>query len=423
MANVSSHQAPRVDLFGRIAEATRRFRSEGGNVVIIFALTLPLLIGGAAFGVETSYWYLKEVQLQAAADAAAYAGVIEKRAGSSNATITSVATQLAVSNGFDSSIGTIAVHTPPTSGANQAGLAVEVILNQPVQRYFTKLFSNSAVIENARAVAAFTPSGNACILALNPTKSKSILFSGNSSIDVKGCEIMSNSNASDAIKTQGSSTTKAGCLISAGGVDLSGGTVTLGCPHAVSNAMPIPDPFANVPEPTASGPCLSGNGSTLSPGKYCSGLDLKNTVTMNAGMYYISGGDLKVNANANISGNGVTIYLAGASRVSMNGNSTVVLSAPTSGNYAGILFFGDRANSGATMNTFNGNSAAKLTGFLYFKTQGVRYLGNLSGVKGCTRIVADNIDWTGNSTIDDTQDCASLGLKKVPSSLLVTLAE
>jgi Flp pilus assembly protein TadG len=28
-----------------------------GNVAILFALFLPVIVGGAGFGVETTYWY------------------------------------------------------------------------------------------------------------------------------------------------------------------------------------------------------------------------------------------------------------------------------------------------------------------------------------------------------------------------------
>ncbi|MER8955396.1 hypothetical protein NKH98_22120, partial [Mesorhizobium sp. M0833] len=37
----------------------RRLRRTGksGNVATIFALSLPIVVGGAGLGVETSYWY------------------------------------------------------------------------------------------------------------------------------------------------------------------------------------------------------------------------------------------------------------------------------------------------------------------------------------------------------------------------------
>ena len=140
-----------------------------------------------------------------------------------------------------------------------------------------------------------------------------------------------------------------------------------------------------------------------------------------SGTYFISGGDFSINGNANVSGESVTIYLDGDARVSMNGTSTVNLTAPTSGEYSGILFFGDRENSGSQANKFNGTADATLTGALYFASQEVKYLGNFAGTSGCTRIVAGTIDWSGNA--DFSQDCTSLGMRDIPSLQLVRIAE
>ena len=54
--------------------------------------TFQCSLDGAAYSVETSYQYYKHQRLQAAADAAAYAGALELLNGSSYATIKSVAT-------------------------------------------------------------------------------------------------------------------------------------------------------------------------------------------------------------------------------------------------------------------------------------------------------------------------------------------
>jgi hypothetical protein len=182
-----------------------RFLSAGnGNAATIFAMCLPVIIGGAGLGVETVYWYYKDLQLQAAADASVYAAALEKRAGASSDAIYAQALDTASKNGFDPSIGTLAVNSPPLSGPNAGGQAVEVILDQPVERYFSKIFYEEPVVETARAVALFQAAANACILALDPSASKAALFSGSSLTTLTNCAVMANSVAGDAIKVQGS---------------------------------------------------------------------------------------------------------------------------------------------------------------------------------------------------------------------------
>ncbi|TIV90318.1 MAG: hypothetical protein E5V85_33135, partial [Mesorhizobium sp.] len=140
-------------------------------------------------------------------------------AGSDTAAITTAATQSATDNGLGT--GTIVVHTPPTSGPNTANKAVEVILNQDLDRMFTSIFSQSKVPEQARAVALITDGAYACNRALSPSASQAVSISGNTSLKQIGCVIMANSIASDAIKVQGSATLQTDCLIAVGGVSLS----------------------------------------------------------------------------------------------------------------------------------------------------------------------------------------------------------
>ncbi|PBB77568.1 hypothetical protein CK218_29810, partial [Mesorhizobium sp. WSM3879] len=386
-------------------------RDAAGNVAVIFALTLPIVVGGAGLGVETSYWYYSSLKLQATADAAAYAGALEKVAGSSTAAITTAATQSATDNGLANV--TITVHTPPTSGSHMTNKAVEVILNQSLDRMFTAIFSESKVPERARAVALITDASKACVLALNPSAYQAALFSGNTSVKLTGCSVMSNSAQADAVKVQGSAALQADCLIAVGGVSL-GNPVTTVCKSPITQALPASDPFSNLPAPAAGNPCKTVNGSktsqTLQPGTYCSGMDLKGNVTLQPGTYVVQG-SLKVNAGAVVSGTGVTLFMSGSNTVSMNGNATVTLSAPTSGTYSGVLFYGDRTGT-STSSTFNGTASSLLTGAIYFPKQQVNYLGNFSGSGGCTQVVADKIQWSGSTTIK--QNCSSLGMKDIP---------
>ncbi|TIN01133.1 MAG: hypothetical protein E5Y59_20270, partial [Mesorhizobium sp.] len=136
--------------FRRFFSCPRRV-NESGNVATIFALSLPIVVGGAGLGVETSYWYYSSLKLQAVADAAAYAGAVEKVSGSDKPTIVSAATLSAITNGWGPSTGTIEVFTPPSSGPNVAKKAVEVVVHQTLDRFFTSIFSQSAVGAQARA--------------------------------------------------------------------------------------------------------------------------------------------------------------------------------------------------------------------------------------------------------------------------------
>ncbi|RWL44540.1 MAG: hypothetical protein EOR60_17960 [Mesorhizobium sp.] len=402
----------------------RRFcGGKGGNVATIFAFTLPVVVGGAGLGVETSYWYYSSLKLQAIADAAAYAGALEKIQGSDTAAITSAATTSAASNGLGG--GTIVVNTPPTSGPNTAKKAVEVILTQNLDRLFTSIFTQTKVPEHARAVALITDASKACVLALNPSASQAALFSGSTSVKFTGCSVMSDSIAGDSIKVQGSAGLQTDCLITAGGVVLNN-VVTMDptvCKAPITQALPASDPFGSLPAPSASGSCQNVNGGkstqTIQPGIYCNGMNLNGNVTLSPGVYVVQG-NLKINAGAVIQGDGVTIYMSGSNTVSMNGNATVTLSAPTSGTYSGVLFYGDRTGT-AAQSTFNGTATSLLTGAIYFPRQQVNYLGNFSGVNGCTQVVADTIQWSGNSTIN--QDCSSLGMKTIPAAQSVAVVE
>src|SRR5205823_8221892 len=140
---------------------------ENGSAVISIALAMPLVIGASGFGVETTYWYYKDLQLQAAADAAAHAAAIEKRSGGTASEVTNEATAVALTNGYETTGGTITVNSPPTSGTHVNNKAVEVILTVQKKRLFTALFSRDPVIVKARAVAAFEDAGSACVLALH----------------------------------------------------------------------------------------------------------------------------------------------------------------------------------------------------------------------------------------------------------------
>src|SRR5215831_3372809 len=92
--------------------------SRKGNVALLFALLTPMAIGGAGLATEVGVWYHRRLELQGAADAAAYAAAVEMRAGGSTDTVTSEGLAAAQAAGYDGSQGTFVVNTPPTSGTH-----------------------------------------------------------------------------------------------------------------------------------------------------------------------------------------------------------------------------------------------------------------------------------------------------------------
>lgn len=378
---------------------------------------MPLFIGSAALGVETAAWYHDSLTLQQTADKAVYSAAIEKRAGSTAQVILSSATKAATQNGFVP--GTIIVNDPPTSGA-YVGVSntIQVTMSTHVNRYFSAVFDTSEVVANAKAVAIIQTASSSCLLALNTSASGAIQVSGGASLSLSGCTVMSDSTASNSVNVQNSAKLSADCIITVGDVSLPSGSTTTLCPNIVTNAPPVADPFVNLAVPTSATNWSNSNGAVLQPGNYTNGMDLHGATTLAPGVYIVSG-TFRINAQANILGAGVTIYLSKGTSLSINGTATLNLSAPTSGPYSGVLFFGDRASTGSV--TFNGTAASKLTGALYFANQNVSYLGNYSGNGGCTRVIANTISWSGSTSIN--QNCSAYGMSSIGATVLIKLVE
>jgi hypothetical protein len=205
------------------------------------------------------------------------------------------------------------------------------------------------------------------------------------------------------------------------GASVKAGSTTLNsCQKAITQAPPAGDPYSSLPVPTSLTTYNNTNPPTLSPGNYPNGMNLNGTTTLSPGTYIVTGGSFKIGAQANVKGTGVTIYLAAGVSVSMNGGGKVNLQAPTSGTYSGILFFGARDSTSSV--TINGDSSASLlTGALYFPNQDVSYLGNFSGLDGCTRVVASTVTWSGSSSV--AQDCVKYGMAPIPAIQIIKLVE
>jgi Flp pilus assembly protein TadG len=405
----------------------RFLRDRRGVSAVTFALSLPVVIGGAGLGVEVGSWFFQERRLQTAADLSANAAAVALRGGSDEDAVTATALREAQNNGFDPAAGVLTVHTPPTSGEFQHDRAVEVELELTVERFFTRMFEGGDTVTiRVRAVAAYENEQQACILALDTWANDAVIFIGNPTANFSGCVVMSNSLADDSITIAGSADVTAPCIVSAGGTSVSADLTLTSCSAPMEEMPQALDPYDSLPDPSTAGACQSVPGGnphfpkTLNPGRYCGGLDLSGTVNLNPGVYVVDGGDFRINANAQVSGAGVMFYLTDGATVHFNGSAEINLSAATSGTYAGVLMFSDRDN-GSDDNIFNGTADSQMTGALYFPTQQVTHNGNFSGANGCLRIISRAIDLRGNASFGT--DCAGTGLDAIQVPGAVRLVE
>jgi len=396
------------------------WNDQRGTITIMGALSITALFGFTALAIDVASWQTAQKSMQGAADMAAYSAGIAEYTGDGTPIVTQ-AKGITASMGYVASQNgvTVTVNQPPQSGTyTSIATAIEVIVAQPQTRYFSGLFLPSNPTVSARAVVNLSGSG-ACILALNPTANKAINLTGNGSINSPDCDVKANSNSSNAINMAGSSTINANCLAATGGVNTNS-NLTETCAAPKTGAAPSADPYASVPAPTASGSCRTvpgGSPITLSPGNYCSGLSVGGgSVTFQPGVYYVNG-DFSIGSNVTANGAGVTFFVTGST--SIGGGAAANLSAPTSGTYSGIVFFGSRTTNGN--NTFGGSSTGTITGVMYFPTQSVSYSGTSSSGTGCTQIIADTIQVGGTANLNSAcknAGTAVVGLATGPPKLV-----
>ena len=388
---------------------------QGGTIAVMTGLCATVLVGFAALAIDAASWQVAQRSMQGAADTAAYSAGLAYTKSDGTSYVTQAKAITAAQGYVDGRNGAaVAVNQPPTSGGYASNAtAIEVVIQQPQPRFLAGLILSSNPTVSARAVVTISNNSNGCILALDKTANQAISVSGSANINSPGCDLVSNSNAANAINMSGSSAVTTPCLVAVGNVNVTSGLDLTKCGSPTVGAAPTPDPYASVPQPTASGPCLTvphGSPVTLSAGNYCSGIHItgSQSATFGPGVYYV-GGNFKIDGSA--TGTDVTFFIAAGNTASINGGGTTSFTAPTSGTYSGIAFFGDRAGNTSSNNSFNGGSSMTITGAMYFPTQSITYSGGSVSGPNCTQLVGDQITVTGNAYFSST--CTNDGMANI----------
>jgi Flp pilus assembly protein TadG len=401
-----------------VRKVMRRLSDERGQVMALTILCLAVLIGFVAFAIDVGMLLHAKRVMQTAADSAAIAGAAEYIAGDDYVTAARVdASQNGVTNGVNNSTVTVNGPNGPLTGpfAGTPGY-VEVIVSQPQPTLLMSVFE--ALVKNppmrtmtvsARAVATAlaSPTG---LFALNPTP-PGITMSNGASLGLPGAGILVNAQGSGAVSGVAGTTIDAGTLGVVGTI-ADGGAIDLTLiPAPVTGISFVNNPLSSsvtppsfnlascLPDPHIAGGSGQGFGPTTPDGIECfNGLTISTGATPNVfapGIYVINGNLTVTGSQGGITGTGVTFYFPpGGGSYSDGGGHLVDLTAPTSGPYAGILFYQDPSNA-SPMN-ITSDATWNLNGVVYLPSGSLNLTGGISPSFLDITVVAGSLSVTGN---------------------------
>jgi hypothetical protein len=371
--------------------------NQHGAVAITFALvTIPLVVlAGAALDYSRATSFKAKLQNIVDASALRALETAEDRWLSST----------------EAAIKTIDDEDPEVAVSGNAD-EVTVTATGSIKTSVLSLIRIDRIPVSVKARAQIVDRLPACILALNRSVSGAVSFSGAAGFFAEDCVVHSNSKDARGLDISNNSEPVAAGFCSAGGVSAPDGIK----PNPRANCRTMPDPFAGLRTPFVDK--CTGNGNSkknsvgsnetavLTPGTYCGGLNIQGNATLQPGVYVINDGELSVNAQAVLRGQGVTFYLTGSkSGFTINGGASVNLEAPTTGDYGGIVIFQDplaKANGNKQIeNTLNGGADTMINGAIYTPGQAIRINGS-SGFGQNSRympVIADVVTVTGSSKI------------------------
>lgn len=360
---------------------------------------LTVLLAFAALVVDVGLNWAARTQAQAAADAAALAGVValpsdpvaavEDVRYYLNANVPGLAGAPGWEHNLTDADGDITCWTPPaevpppgTHGCQLGDTAIQVI-TPPIQvdYAFAGVFGRNGNQIKALAAAVRGPPVTGptpcAICLLDRHAAQALSVTSNGDITVANAGVMVNSDHPQAAALQSSGDLTADWIGVVGGwTASSSGRFT---PTPDTGLGPIPDPLAELPTPdqldilpNLGSVTVGGADQAIDPGIYDTiALTGGGDLVMAPGTYVVTGG-LTLTAGA-VVGSGVTIYLACAgypipcsgpgAAFSQSSGGQYLATPPITGPYQGLALFADRGNTAPL--TFTGSGATTFTGTIY----------------------------------------------------------
>jgi len=402
-------------------QLSRLIGDRAGGVAPLLALLAFPLMASVGAAVDYSRANSARAAMQGALDAAAL--MLTKQAQQLSADqVSQDATTYFNANFTRPDIQNIQVSAAASSSG---GTSLSLTATGAVTTQFVGLMGISTINISVKSGAFASTDGLGCVLSLNTTASGAATAQGSTSVNLNGCSLYDNSNSSTALTVGGSATLSALSVGVVGGVSGNAGiTTTQGIRTGIG---PVTDPYASDSFPNFFG-CSQNNFTakntiTIDPGVYCGGISLNANanVTLNPGIYYIDGGGLSVNGGGIMTGSGVTLVFTKKNgnswpTVTINGNATVNLTPPKSGQTAGIVIFGDRNIPVGTTFKFNGGANQYLGGAIYVPTGAINFTGGAATGTSCTQIIGNTVTFTGNSAL--AINCSNYETKPFSAAVL-----
>jgi Flp pilus assembly protein TadG len=350
--------------------------AQRGQLLPIFALMIVVLTGMAALAVDVGYWRYQQRLMQTAADSAAIAGA-DELLYPQLADWKTAAQNDSAANGFTDNGGTsvsVTVTNPPAAGTYSGNAnAVQVVVSAKQPLFFGGAFGLAPQWVSATSTALLS-SPQTCVYALSGG-AQAIQANGATVMMATTCGFASNGG----FVVPGSTVTAALIGYVIGPYPYNGQSYPQAQPTLISpNADPCPT-FAGCAylkaNPPNSGPCLNANppyalNPTYYPGRYCTEFNANQgavTMTFAPGVYEFDDG-MNVYGQT-ITGTGVTFYNGTGGGSLTIQSPSITLSAPTTGNTAGVVLYQNPANTAI----FDERSAVTtLTGLMYFPTATVQ---------------------------------------------------
>jgi Flp pilus assembly protein TadG len=363
-------------------------RDQRGGVALPFAMAVGGLAVGSSVVVDYSNASTQRTRLQGIADASALAAVREFRLGNASSSIIVQAAQNHANAAL--ATGKEGVVIAPT--VNLTNKTVTVRLTTSVPSFFSGITGRPGTEISTTATAKMVGGAPVCVVGLDQNATSTIEMDKSARLAAPECAVYSNSKKPNGLIAKNNAVIKAAFICSAGGKSSPGPGSFL--PEPKTDCPVIPDPLAQRKHPVASS-CVAtamvvkGSMLNLSPGTYCGGLTLTSgaRVTLSPGVYIFKDGPFVVTGGATLEGVNVGLHFTGnGATMKFDAVSSVSLTAPKTGDMAGLLISEDRAAPVGQQFEILSNDARTLLGTIYIP-QGRLHIGANS-------VVADKSAYT-----------------------------